>query len=560
MLVGLNKMEVEKTIRERAIQNRLQYGRADEKAVIGKVLSEIPEAKRDMRALIEKVKAIISEVNQLPLDELDGHELRMGKTVKGSSLKLPGKPAAVVMRFAPNPNGPATLGSARGIVVNSELARRYGGEFILRFDDTDPKTKKPMMEAYGWYLEDCEWLDAKPDDVYYASDRIQLYYEHAEKLITGGHAYVCFCSKSDFKALRDKKMKCPHRDSQPEKNIGFWRKMLAGEYNEGECVLRIKTDIEHKDPALRDWVGFRIIQEPHPRVGDKYVVWPMLDFESAIEDHLLGITHIIRGKDLIDSEHRQRFIYGYLGWEYPVTMHWGRVRLVEFGAFSTSKLKEMISRGEYSGWDDPRVPTIRALRRRGVSPEAVRNLMTGLGISEVDVSISLENLFAENRKVMDPKANRYFFIEDPKELVVRNAPQKEVRIPLHPSFRERGMREFQVNTEDGNTRLFISAADSVKLRAGDEVRLMNLFNVRITGVNDPITADYLEGENLRVNKIHWLQDYLPAEVLRPEGWVGGFCEPACGSLDVGEVVQFERFGFVRLDRKAGSLVFYFGHR
>jgi glutamyl-tRNA synthetase len=554
-------MPLSDVIRKYAIQNRLQHGEAREKAVLGKVLSEFPEAREDIGKLMEEIGNIVSEVNNLDMGELRKYESGVDKAKEKRGLSLPGSLENVVMRFAPNPNGPATLGSARGIVVNSELAGKYKGRFILRFDDTDPKTKKPMLEAYEWYLKDCEWLDAKPDEIYYASDRIPLYYEYAEKLINLGKAYVCFCTQADFKKLRDGKKECPHRRQPKEEGLRFWRDMLDGKYEDGECVLRIKTDIRHRDPALRDWVAFRVIREKHPRAGDRFIVWPMLDFESAIEDHLLEITHIIRGKDLMDSEHRQRFIYNYLGWEYPITLHWGRVSLVEFGRFSTSKLKQLIEEEKYRGWDDPGIPTLMAFRRRGISPEAVRNLMTALGVNETDVSISLENLYSENRKIMDSKANRYFFVEDPVELRVRNAPVETVKIPLHPSFTERGCREIKLKADQsGDLRLFISAVDREGLKPGQEIRLMNLFNVEINKVGSRVEAMHLRERNLDVHKIHWVQDHLNVEVVMPDRTLKGFCELSCRDLEVDEVIQFERFGFVRLDQKNRKLVFYFGHR
>ena len=250
----------------------------------------------------------------------------------------------VVMRFAPNPNGPATLGSARGMVVNSEYVKMYKGKFILRFDDTDPDIKRPMLEAYEWYLDDFRWLGVVPDQVIYASDHFPLYYDYARKLIEMGKAYVCFCKGEYFKELKDAKKACPHRGVSPEENLRHWEKMLAGEYEDQQAVLRIKTDIEHKDPALRDWGAFRIRKMAHPRsvIGNKYCVWPLLDFAGAIEDHELGMTHIIRGKDLMDSEKRQSYIYKYFGWKYPRTTHWGRVKIYEFGKFSTSSLRKAI--------------------------------------------------------------------------------------------------------------------------------------------------------------------------------------------------------------------------
>ncbi|MEM4508356.1 MAG: glutamate--tRNA ligase, partial [Archaeoglobaceae archaeon] len=273
--------------------NSAKYGKPDEKAVIGKVIAENPELKLKIKEVIQLVKDCIREFESL--SELERKELiskysSEEKKKEEKELKLPPLPEAevgkVVMRFAPNPNGPPTLGSARGIIINGEYCKEYRGKYILRFDDTDPKTKRPILEAYDWYIEDFEWLGYKPDEIIYASKRISLYYEYAKKLIELGGAYTCFCKKEEFKKYRDNGIPCPHRNSAVEDNLEVWEKMLEGAYKEGEVVLRIKTDITHKDPAVRDWVAFRIIYTPHPLVGDKYCVYPMLDFESAIEDYL----------------------------------------------------------------------------------------------------------------------------------------------------------------------------------------------------------------------------------------------------------------------------------
>ncbi|MEA3254317.1 MAG: glutamate--tRNA ligase [Candidatus Altiarchaeota archaeon] len=552
-------------IKRCAIKNRLQYGKAEEKSVLGKVLSQVPEAKKNIKNVSDEIKEIVAEVNKLDISDLKSDDVVVDKIDKRDripGLKLPDKPRGVVMRFAPNPNGPATLGSARGIVINSVLAKKYGGKFIIRFDDTDPKNKKPMLEAYEWYIEDCVWLDAKPDEIHYASDRILEYYELAERLISLGKAYVCFCSMNEFKKLKDSMKACPHRDMSIEKNQERWKEMLEGRYREGEAVLRIKTDMKHRDPAIRDWVGFRIVEEEHPRVGRKFRVWPMLDFESAIEDHLLGITHIIRGKDLMDSGRRQKFIYDYLNWRYPKTLHWGRIRLEEFGKFSTSGLKKAIQAGVYTGWDDPGLPTLMALRRRGITPEAVKKVMVSLGMGENDISLSMEHIYAENRKILDPVANRYFFVQDPVKLVVKGASETKVRIPLHIGFPKRGFKEFDLRPGDkGDMELFISGKDAGNLIKGEVFRLMNLFNVRVKEVDSRgVVAEYLREKRLDVKKIQWVWDYLEAEVVKPGGIIKGFCERNCMDLKPGDEVQFERFGFVKLDEKNRKLIFYLSHR
>lgn len=487
-------------------------------------------------------------------------------------LELPDKPKDVVMRFAPNPNGPATLGSARGIVINSYLVKRYGGKFILRFDDTDPKLKKPLKKAYRWYQEDMKWLEAEPDQVVVASERIPKYYDFAQKLIELEKAYVCLCEREEFKKLKDMAKACPHRETNAEDNLALWQDMLNNKFGEGEAVLRIKTDIKSPDPALRDWVAFRILRAEHPLVGKRYVVWPMLDFESAIEDHVLGVTHIIRGKDLMDSEKKQIFIYDYLGWKYPKTLHWGRLRLADYGKLSTSEMAKGIEEGRYTGWDDPRLPTIRALGRRGITSGAIRNSMLALGLSESDIAISMENVYAENRKILDPIAGRYFFVEEGGyDLKTENPQKKTIRLPINPNKKFEGTRDTPIAITDTSTSSYIPEKDAQDLKEGDIVKLIGQSFVKIIDVDDSNQIIHSEpvGKTKGAKKIHWTKPpeyvderhgHVNADILMPDGSKKtGYCEYFCQNLDIGDIIQFERFGFVRLDSK-DPLVFCFGHK
>jgi glutamyl-tRNA synthetase len=561
--------DIKLLIKKYALQNAVKYNKLPQAgAVMGKVMAapELRSRAKEINMLIEEA---LSEINKTPPDswekELNSIAPELIAELKEKKEPDKGLPplelkGALVMRFAPNPNGPPTIGSARGIVVNSEYTKKYHGKLIIRFDDTDPATKRPMLEAYDWYLDDCEWLGAKPDEVIIASDRILKYYEVAEELIKKGGAYVCFCEQEEFKALKDAKKPCPHREEAAEKNLGFWKKMLSGGYEEQEAVLRIKTDITHKDPAIRDWVAFRIIKTPHPRpqVGDKYVAWPLLDFEGAVEDHLLGTTLIIRGKDLTDSETRQRYVYKYMGWTYPETMHWGRVQIHEFGKLSTSGLKKAIAEGVYTGWDDPRVPTIRALRRRGIRPEALRKFMIDLGLGETDISLSLDTLYAENRKLIDPVSNRYFFVWNPVELEIEGAEPKVAKAPLHPAKKE--MREIPVGT-----KVLVCQSDVDILKEGERLRLKDLYNIEITGIS-PLKAKFIGTDMDLVKKekariIHWAPpDGLKVKVLSPDGEYTGIGERGI-EKELDKVVQFERFGFVRIDSVGeDGVVAYFTHK
>lgn len=557
---------INRLIRKFALYNAYKYhGKAEGGAVISKLMGECPELRPLAKDISKALPNVITEVNNLTPQEQQklleslAPELLQQVVSEEKKEKLPELPnhKKIIMRFAPNPNGPPTLGSARGIVINSEYTQTYSGTFILRFDDTDPQTKRPMLEAYDWYIEDCEWLQTRPDLVVIASDRMAIYYSYAEKLMKLGAAYVCTCPQEEFKRFKEAMIACPDRDRTSEENLKLWNDMLNGFFGEKEAVLRIKTDIKHKNPALREWICFRIISAPHPR-GLEYRVWPMLDFESAIEDHLLNVTHILRGKDLRDSEGRQQFLYNYLGWQYPITIHWGRISIYEFGKFSTSEIKKAIEKGAYRGWDDPKLPTIRALRRRGFHPEALRRFMISLGVSESDIRISLENLYAENRKIIDVSARRYFFVKDPVRMEIVGVTPTTARPPLHPSLKL-GSREIKVGTE-----VFISS-DDTKFAPGDIIRLKDLYNVKIARL-EPLVAEYAGDERTRLLKIvHWVPtNGLKVEVLTPDGTDEGIGEQGIAS-ELNNVVQFERYGFVRIDEIAKQdnetkIIAYFTHQ
>jgi len=556
--------DIKDLIDKYALQNAVKYGSTPQvDAVIKKLLGEHKELRPRAKEMIPLIREALEIIEEMSSKECEDHLKKiapeliedLGKRKEPQrglpELKVEGIDK-VVMRFAPNPNGPATLGSVRGIIINSEYAKRYNGKFIIRFDDTDPQTKRPMIEAYEWYLDDCDWLNARPDEVVIASDRIETYYEYAKKLIEMSEAYVCFCSGEEFKSYKDSANDCPHRCSEPSENLKQWADMLEGRYEEKEAVLRIKTDMKNPNPALRDWVAFRIVKTSHPRTWERYIIWPMLDFESALEDHILGVTHIIRGKDLRDSERRQRFLYDHLGWTYPETIHWGRVKIHEFGKFSTSMLKKGIEEGTYTGWDDPRLPTLRALKRRGIRPEAVRNFMTSLGVGETDISLSLETLHAENKKLVDPKANRYFFVWDPVKIEIEGGP-RVTHPPIHPGKEER--REIKIGPE-----LYLCKSDLSDISIKDRIRLKDLFNIEITSI-EPLKAVFVGVELEKIKIIHWVpSDGITIRVLSSDGVIDGLGEPLIQN-ELGNVVQFERFGFVMVDSIVNDrTIVYFTHR
>jgi len=576
--------DLELLIKKYALLNAYRHdGKAKLTPVISKILGERPELKRIIKQLIPHAKRIIEEVNSLSVDdqrsliESNWPELlveRRREEVKA----LPPLPNVerfkrVKTRFAPNPDAPLHLGSARPIILCHEYARMYNGAFILRFEDTDPKTKRPILEVYDWIKDDLLWLGAKWDEEYIQSDRLEIYYGYIEKLMGKGAAYVCTCSRDVFSRYKASKKPCPCRSRAVEENLELWDKMRAGEIEEGGAVVRIKTDMAHPNPAIRDWVAFRIIdveRYPHPRpeVGSKYWVWPTYNFACAIDDHEMEVSHILRGKEHISNTIKQQYVYKYLGWDYPEAIHFGRLKLTGW-VLSKSKIAEGIRKGLFKSWDDPRLGTLKALRRRGFLPESIRELILQVGVKPVESSISLENLYSINRRFVEPIANRFFFIDDPVTLRVEGLPSDRVvaKILFHPSFPERGCREIVLSVKDGLLELYISRRDLDVLRSSSVFRLMGLMNLRVREVGGNLAiADFhsfgLGDLPSKSSVIHWLPHdrWIKAKVVMPDASeVNGICEEYCSKLNVDDRVQFVRFGFVRLDQIGDVLIFYYTH-
>ncbi|WP_281194301.1 glutamate--tRNA ligase [Halorubrum sp. F4] len=533
-------------------------------AIMGPLMGENPEFRPHGDEIPGVLAPIVSEVGRMDeaerrerLEELAPDRLaELEADDEEDEHVLPDLPNAeageVVMRAAPNPNGPWHIGHARMPAVIGTYKERYDGEFICRFDDTDPETKRPDLDAYDAILSDIEYLGFEADRVLRASDRLETYYEHARELIERGGAYTCSCSGEAFSALKNDGEACPHREKDEETVREEFESMVDGEYDAGEMVLRVRTDIGHKNPALRDWVAFRMIDTPHPReAAADYRCWPMLDFQSGVDDHLTGVTHIIRGIDLQDSAKRQRFVYDYFGWKYPEVLHWGHVQLDEYDvSLSTSTIKELIEAGELTGWDDPRAPTIKSVRRRGIRGEALVESMTDLGMSTSDVDLAMSSVYANNRDLVDDGADRFFLVRDREDdpavelpVVDGDAPAPAAGRPArHPEHPDRGDRTIPA----GRVRLETSDLPPT----GERVWLKGYGCVRhaddeLVYVDDDIDV-VRDGD---VDVVHWVPAAESLETLlrTVEGDVRGYAEPGIADAGTDAVVQFERVGFARLD-------------
>ena len=553
--------DLEEIVYKHALLNAAKHkGSANPGAVMGSIMANEPELRSRAKEIGPLAGKIVAQVNNLSAEEQASEmekyhvEVQEKKQVKEVGLQeLPGTHENIVLRFAPNPSGPLHIGHSRAAVPNAEYVKRHDGKLILRIEDTDPK--RVYEDAYEMIPQDLEWLGINPDEIIYQSDRFEIYYDYARQLIEKGAAYMCTCDGATFKELKDNCKACPCRDNSVEENLELWDKFDT--MDAGDAVLRVKTDINHKNPAIRDWVAMRLVDETHPRLGNKYRIYPMMNFSVAVDDHLMGMTHVLRGKDHLANSEKQKYLYDHMGWDLPEFIHYGRLKMEDI-ALSTSKALEGIENGTYSGWDDPRLGTLRAVARRGIDPRTIYNLITEIGVKMADSAISWKKIYGLNRNLLEPIANRYFFVEDPQLIEVKDYADGEVVIerPLHADHLDRGNRLLPF---DGKAYL---AKDDI---SDGIFRLMDAVNVDISG--DDVTyhsTSFEDARDLKARIIQWVpvKDNVKVTIVMDDASLKtGLGESALCDLKVGDIVQFERVGFARLDEiKDDELIFYYAHK
>jgi len=554
------------------LKNALDYnGQASLGSVLGKIIGEQPELKKDIPVLKKEIEKLILEAKKLSLERLHAElektapEMLEKKEKKEEERKLPELQGAVfgkvVLRVAPYPSGPLHMGNARQVIVNDEYARLYHGKMLLVIDDTIGSEEKQILpEAYDLIPEGIKWLGVKyREPIIYKSDRLQLYYQYAEELINKGKAYVCSCDSETLRKNREEKKDCPHRQQSVKETLNRWKEMFH--QPEGAAALRIRTSMQHPNPAFRDRVTFRICDRQHPRIGKKYRIWPLLDFSWAVDDHLLGITHVIRGKELMIESDMERYIWEIFGWKPSILIHSG-LFAIEGVKLSKSKAQKEVKSGEYAGWDDPRTWSLQSLKRRGIQPEAVRKFILNLGLNPNEIKVPIESLYSENKKMIEEKANRYFFVSAPQKIKIGKAPKQEVSLDLYPNQPERGERKLITNTD-----FVITAEDFHQLEEGKLHRLMDCLNFRKK--KSRLIFDSQEHEHFKLAEdkgkiLHWLpaEGNVKIDLLMPDGQhLSGLGEAGLNKLKEGAIIQFERVGFVRLDKKEkDKLSFWFAHK
>lgn len=395
----MDMKNLDKKTRAYALKNAIAHeGTAMQGPVISSLFNEGLK-KSDVGKYAKKISEIILGVNSLSPEEQEKEFKKLEKQVserheREGLEELPDvdKKKGVVMRFAPSPSGPLHIGHALTFCLNILYVKKYGGKLYLRIEDTNPENIYP--KAYKMLGEEARWLSDGKAEIIIQSDRMPLYYEYAEKLIKKGAAYVCTCSSENFKKFADAKKNCPCRKLDAKKNLERWKNMVD-KYStliEGEAVLRFKSDMKNKNPAMRDFPLARINLTAHPMQKKKYRVWPLMNLAVTVDDIELKMTHIIRGKDHRDNAERQKMIYEVLGKKFPWTAFLGKIHFKDM-ELSTSQMRKDIEAKKFNGWSDKRLPTIASLKKQGYKPTAFLKLSEQIGLAENDKVMNREEYF-----------------------------------------------------------------------------------------------------------------------------------------------------------------------
>ena len=512
-------------------------------------------------------------------------------------------------RFPPEPNGYLHIGHAKAICIDFGIAQRYGGVCNLRFDDTNPV--KEDVEYVDAIREDIEWLGFHWGNIYYASDYFQELYDFAERLIREGHAYVDEQTAEQIAAQKGSPTvpgtASPFRDRPAEESLDLFRRMNAGEFEEGAMTLRAKIDMASSNMHFRDPIIYRIIKHPHHRTGNEWNVYPMYDFAHGQSDYFEGVTHSICTLEF--EVHRPLYNYfiellrkdSYA----PRQIEFNRLNLT-YTMMSKRKLLQLVKDGLVSGWDDPRMPTLCGYRRRGYTPESIRNFIDKIGYTKYDGIIDVALLEHAVREDLNKRATRVSGVIDPIKLVITNYPEdktEEMVAVNNPEDESAGVhtitfaRELYIEKED-----FMEDAPKkyFRMTPGQEVRLKSSYIVHCMGCKkdedgnvvevyaeyDPLTLSGMPESNRKVKgTIHWvsarhslpaevrlydrlftdenpsdIKDKTLAEMLNPDSLkVLKNCrvEPFLADAAPGSHFQFQRIGYFTVDpdSRPGALVF-----
>ena len=516
-----------------------------------------------------------------------------------------GKVTEIHTRFPPEPNGYLHIGSAKAISINWSIANQYGGKFNLRFDDTNPARED--VEYVDSIREDLAWLGAEPNGgIYFGSDYFEKCYEYAEKLILEGKAYVDDLTREEMRDYRGAdagkpSRPSPYRDRTPEENLELFRRMRAGEFADGEKTLRAKIDLASPNMNLRDPAIYRIKHVDHHRQGSKWCIYPMYDFAHPIQDGIEGITHSLCSLEF--ENHRPLYEWvteNTVGGEFPKQREFARLNVTNT-VMSKRYLRELVEMGIVDGWDDPRMPTLCGLRRRGYTPTSIFTFVREAGISKSDNLIDMRQLEACIRAELDLAAQRRIAVLRPVKLIIDNYPADKAEAFDVPNNPNREAADESTRPVTFTKELWIEADDFAevpppkfkRLTLGSEVRLMGAYIVKCTGLDknadgsiaaihaeadlEARNGNPLDGRKVR-GTIHWVscahcvdaevrlygelftepnmngipegsdyKDYLNPESV--QALTGCKLEASLANARPGERFQFVRSGFFTPDSK-----------
>ncbi|MTJ91960.1 MAG: glutamine--tRNA ligase/YqeY domain fusion protein [Desulfovibrio sp.] len=511
-------------------------------------------------------------------------------------------------RFPPEPNGYLHLGHAKSICLNFGVAKEFGGLCNLRFDDTNPT--KEETEYVDSIREDVHWLGGVWDDrEFYASDYFEKLYAYAEQLISMGKAYVDDLSAEEIREYRgtltQPGKESPWRNRSVEENLDLFRRMRAGEFGDGEKVLRAKIDMTSPNVVMRDPTLYRIRHAEHHRTGNKWCIYPMYDYTHCLSDSIEGITHSLCTLEFINNRELYDWVLETLGAYRPQQIEFARLN-VTYTVLSKRKLIQLVKEGHVTGWDDPRMPTLSGMRRRGIPPEALREFCSRIGLARADSTVEYSMLEFCVREYLNDHTPRVMAVLDPIKVVIENYPEGQVEefdMPYHPEDASYGSRkvpfsrELYIERDDfrleppkkyhrlapgAEVRLryayFITCREAVLDDAGNVVELRCVYDPESKGGQSP------DGRKVK-GTIHWVSaaHAIPAEVrlyeqlfavenpnaaaegqtfldnLNPESLkkVEAKLEPALASFKVGDKMQFERLGYFCKDKDSTATLAVF---
>ena len=406
-----------------------------------------------------------------------------------------GKVKEIHTRFPPEPNGYLHIGSAKAIYINYMTAKTYGGKFNLRFDDTNPAREGD--EYVQSILKDLEWLGATPNGgIFYGSDYFEKCYEYAEKLIQEGKAYVDDLTREEMQEYRGNdagkpSRPSPYRDRTPEENLDLFRRMRAGEFADGEKTLRAKIDLASPNMNLRDPAIYRIKHVSHHRQGDKWCIYPLYDFAHPIQDAIEGITHSMCSLEF--ENHRPLYewvVTNIFGAGFPKQREFARLNVTNT-VMSKRYLRELVEKNIVDGWDDPRMPTLCGLRRRGYTPTSIFEFVRTAGVAKADSLVDMRQLEAVLRAELELNAARRVAVLEPVKLVIDNYPADQVEYFDLPNNPNRDANDTTTRPVAFTKEVWIDKSDFFevpppkfkRLTLGSKVRLMGAYLVRCTGVD-----------------------------------------------------------------------------